>query len=449
MIFLSEILKALYGFKHVLVICGVNGAKFNWHQIEIPKFSYEKSHIVGGRVNRNNNFVIDDIPKRVKDLQQPHEEFYLIINVESLRDEKITNQLQKMITNGDIGMVIFDEIHVASGRSSTQGKAIHKLKPKYRVGLTGTPIYNKPLDIYNIISWLGYEHKNFDDFRSEYCYEIPKTIARDNRIIKFSEYIYKDLSMLHEKLKQFMLRRTVDVLQLPEPIFKDEYVELKKAQLKVYNDIKEEIKNSNDYASLLSVERIITNPGVGFIKARQAVSCPSKFGIKEDAKLERTTEIVEELLDSNKSVVIFAWFNETINSYTRHLTNKFKDVIISIDENTSNAQDKVTEFQTSTTPKVLIGTIGKLGTSFTATKADVVIFVDKHVVWAQYRQAYMRVWRQGQTKNVVIVNLLAKDTVDERMEYLIARGRSHSLQVVDGIQDDTYLESKYTLDDLL
>ena len=49
MIFLSEILKAHYNFKHALIVCGINGAKFNWHQIEIPKFSNEKSHIIGGR----------------------------------------------------------------------------------------------------------------------------------------------------------------------------------------------------------------------------------------------------------------------------------------------------------------------------------------------------------------------------------------------------------------
>ena len=121
-----------------------------------------------------------------------------------------------------------------------------------------------------------------------------------------------------------------------------------------------------------------------------------------------------------------------------------------VDKNTKNAQELVSEFQNATTPKVLIGTIGKLGTAFTITRADIVIFVDKHVIWSDYKQAYMRVWRQGQTKTVVIINILAKDTVDERLEQLNAIGKSHSDQVVDGKASDEYLDQQYgRLEDLL
>lgn len=452
MIFLSEILKAYYGFKHVLIVCGINGAKYNWHQIEIPKFSYEKSHIVGGRINTKGKFVVGGTKERLEDLKQEHDEFYLIINLESLRDEHISAQLQLMIATGDIGMVIIDEVHKASGAQSAQGKAIHKLRPRFRVGLTGTPIHNKPFDIYNIMKWLGYEYQTFDAFRSEHAYEIPKTIRRGDREIKFNDYVYKDLTSLHHKLKRFMLRRTVDVLQLPEPIFKDEYVELDKEQQKLYTKIREDIINSASYTSTLSTSEVISNPGVAFIKARQAVSAPSLFGIKSDAKLERVVEIVEEALEANKSIVIFAWFNATIDTYTIFLRNKFgKDTVLAIQQDTSNAQDIVSLFQNSDKPQVLIGTIGKLGTSFTVTRADIVIFVDKHVVWSDYKQAYMRVWRQGQTKNVVIINIMAKDTVDERLEYLIAKGKSHSAQVVDGIVDevDDYINDKFRIEEFL
>jgi len=452
MIFLAEILKAHYQFKHVLIVCGINGAKYNWHQVEIPKFSHEHSHIVGGRINSKGRFVVGGTQERLCDLQMPHDEFYLLINLESLRDEKISAQLQHMISTGEIGMVIIDEVHKASGATSAQGKAIHKLRPKFRVGLTGTPIHNKPFDLYNIMKWLGYEYQTFAEFRLEHAYEIPKSIIRGGREIKYSEYVYKDLATLHEKLKKFMLRRTVDVLQLPEPIFKDEYVELDKEQQKLYTKIREDIINSASYKSALSTSEVLSNPGVVFVKARQAVSAPAIFGIKSDAKLERTAEIVEEALDAGKSIVIFAWFNATIDSYTHYLRGKFgASKILAVQEDTKNAQDIVSEFQNNNEPQVLIGTIGKLGTSFTITRADIVIFVDKHVVWSDYKQAYMRVWRQGQTKNVVIINLMVKDTVDERLEYLIAKGKSHSQQVVDGVVDevDEYIAERFNVGDLL
>jgi len=281
--------------------------------------------------------------------------------------------------------------------------------------------------------------------------KVPVTTVANNKIIDFFKYVYKDLSMLHDRLKSLMLRRGVEVLNLPEPIFMDEYVELDISQIKVYNKIKEELLNNGALNHLINVREFISNAGVAFIKARQVVSCPHIFGVKRDAKLERTIEIVEEQLDSEKSVVIFAWFNDTIDQYYRVLSDKFgKDKVIAVQKSTSNAQELVSEFQNSDKPMVLIGTIGKLGTAFTITRADMVIFVDKHVIWSDYKQAFMRVWRQGQTKTVVIVNILAKDTVDERLEELVSIGRSHHDQVVDGVATDEYLEKTYgKMEDLL
>ena len=448
-IYIAEILKAVYGFKHALIICGVNGAKFNRHQIEIPKFSYEKSHSIGGRVNRNGNFVIDPVPQRVSDIQADHDEFYLIINIESLRNKDVVEALKTRVVRGDIGIVIIDEIHNCSGYNSAQGKAIHHLRTKFRIGLTGTPVHNKPLDIYNIIKWLGYEYRNFETFRAEYCIEVPKTTVVNGSIVSFCEYVYKDLKMLHDKLKSFMLRRTIEVLHLPTPVFKDEYVELDKEQLKLYNKIKEDILNASRYDGLLTASEVSANPGVQFAKARQAVSCPIVFGVHQDAKLERVKEIAKEALEDGRSIVLFAWFNATINHYSSVLRNEFGDSVLVVSEDTRNAQDVITKFQTSDKPMILIGTIGKLGTSYTITRADIVIFVDKNVMWSQYEQAYMRVWRQGQTKTVVILNIMAKDTVDERLDYLIALGKSHANQIVDGIRDEEYIEKKYRMEDFL
>lgn len=449
MIYFAEILKAFYGFKHALVVCGINGAKFNWHQIEVPKFSYESSHIIGSRVNARGNFVIGDIPERIADLKAPHDEFYLIINVESLRSEEISDTLQEMIVSGEIGIVIIDEVHKCSGASSEQGKAIHKLMAPYRVGLTGTPIYNKPFDLYNILKWLGKEGRTLTEFKEEYAYPVPTTMKVKGRMVHFVNYVYKDLSLLHHRLKDFMLRRTVDFLNLPEPIFIDEYVELGKKQLALYNKIKDDILKANNYDSFLSPDQAVVNPGVEFTKARQAVSCPSEFGISEDAKLSRVLEIVEEAIDNGRSVVIFGWFNATVRTYYDVLRSKYGDNVLGVLPDTKNPQDVITAFQTSSAPQVLIGSIGKLGTSYTITRADMVIFVDKHVVWSDYKQAYMRVWRQGQKKTVVIINIMAKDTIDERLEHLLTVGRSHGEQIVDGKSPDKYIEERYSIDQLL
>lgn len=449
MVFLAEILKAHYGYKHTLIVCGVNGAKHNWHQVEIPKFSYESSHIIGSRVTRNGRVVVGDIKQRIEDIQLDHDEFYLIINIESLRDDDVVKALKSKIVSGDIGMVIIDEVHKASGRTSSQGKAIHELRTRFRVGLTGTPIYNAPFDIYNIMRWLGYEYKRFDEFRLEYAVEVPKTMTVKGKMIRFFDYVYKDLAMLHAKLKTFMLRRTVEVLKLPTPVFKDEYVELDKLQQNLYNKIKEETLKANSYQSLFTTDEVVGGGSSVFMNARRAISCPHTFGVKSDAKYERTVEIVDEALSNGRSVVIFAWFNDTIDEYYDKLSTLYGDSVIAVQQRTKNTQDLITQFQTGDKPMVLIGSIGKLGTAFTVTRADIVIFIDKHVIWSDYKQAYMRVWRQGQTKTVFITNIMAKDTVDERLDFLLAKGRSHGDQVVDGIQPTEIIQARYSLEELL
>ena len=442
-----ELLKSYYDFKHCLVVCGINGAKYNWHQVEIPKFSYEKSHMIGSRINRRGRFVVEGNDEKYEDLLKEHDEFYLIINIESLRDERISKQLQEMIFDGRIGVVVVDEIHKCKGHTSAQGKAIQKLRPRFRFGLTGTPVHNKPLDVYNLLMWIGGEYRTFSDFRNEHCIEVPQQVVMNRRIVNFSKWVYKDLKPLHDQLSNIMIRRTVELLNLPEPIFKTEFVDLYPQQQKAYAIEKESIlEKLGSQTTLDNMHE--KNPAVLFTRLRQIVSAPSTFGINQDAKKDRMIELCEELVESGKSVVIFTWFNETTFAYSKELRDKFPGNVVVVDKNTKNVQNAVTEFQEGS-QQILIGNLTKLGTSFTITKADYVIFIEKHVVWSDYKQAYMRVWRQGQTKTVVIIDIMAKDTIDERLEYLVQLGRSHSQQIVDGDEDISFYLDKYNLEDMI
>lgn len=84
--------------------------------------------------------------ERVNQLSQPIDEFFIITNIETLRDDNIINALIK--GPNQIDMIILDEAHVVKDQSSKQGANLLKLKSKYQLGMTGTPLINKPLDIY-------------------------------------------------------------------------------------------------------------------------------------------------------------------------------------------------------------------------------------------------------------------------------------------------------------
>lgn len=92
-------------FSHCLIVCCVSGLKWNWAK-EVGIHSNEQAHIIGSRVNRNGNLVIEGINKRAEDLLTNHNEFFLITNIETLRDKAFTSALRELTNSGTIGMEV-------------------------------------------------------------------------------------------------------------------------------------------------------------------------------------------------------------------------------------------------------------------------------------------------------------------------------------------------------
>ena len=204
-----------------LIVCGVNSVKYNW-QSEIGKHSSEKSIIIDDKT----------MDLRVKHLNEWYKsnEYFGIINIESLRNEKVQDALYLGIKDGYIGAIIVDEIHKAKNGSSLQGKALRFLKAPVRIGLSGTPM-NKAEDLWNILTWLGVEKRSYYSFRNTYC--VMGGFGGYNVIGN------KNLDSLNAELNTVMLRRKKEeVLDLPPKLYSTEYVELTTAQKKQYRDIK-------------------------------------------------------------------------------------------------------------------------------------------------------------------------------------------------------------------
>lgn len=107
--------KLQYGYKHCLIICGVNGLKWNWRE-EIKTHSNEESFILGQRLKKG-KIVIGSTKDKINDLDmlltspETISEYFLITNVESLRDESITSKISELCKNKTIGLIAADEIH--------------------------------------------------------------------------------------------------------------------------------------------------------------------------------------------------------------------------------------------------------------------------------------------------------------------------------------------------
>lgn len=414
--------KKFYGYKHCLIICGVNSLKWNWRN-EISLHSNEESHILGQRVKKKTNeLYIGSNKDKLYDVEHLDEipAYFIITNIETLRDDDITQGLRSWMRQNEINMIAGDECHKMKNPASQQGKAFISLDTECKIAMTGTPLMNSPLDLYIILRWLGYEKHSFYSFKKHYCvmggyggYEVVGYIHTEE---------------LEEQLSQIMLRRLKDdVLDLPEKTYIDDYVEMLPKQAIIYKEVKADIKANID---ILSVS---PNPLAEMIRLRQATGYTGILSseIQCSAKLDRMREIVEDAIENGKKVIVFSNWTQMTDIIQYRLAD-FGPVCITGNTPDNMRQRYVDSFQNNDKYKLIIGTTGSMGTGITLTKASVIIFLDHPWSEALYEQAVDRAHRVGQKNNITIYNIMCKDTIDEKIWKLVKKKGEMSDLFVDG-----------------
>lgn len=107
-IYLAEELKAHHGLKKCLIVCGVASLRANWEK-EIKKHSTQDCIIVGKKINSKGRVVWDTVAKRAQQLNNKIDEFFIILNIETLRSDEVIEALKRNVNK--IDMIILDEAH--------------------------------------------------------------------------------------------------------------------------------------------------------------------------------------------------------------------------------------------------------------------------------------------------------------------------------------------------
>lgn len=413
--------RQIKGFSHCLIVCGVNGLKWNW-QKEIEIHSNETGYILGQQV-KNGKIVIGSTVDKLNDIKNIDNinHYFIITNIETLRNEDIVAELKKCCESGIIGMCVLDEAHVVRNPSSEQGKGLLKILPKYRLAMTGTPIMNNPLDMYSILKWLGYEKYSYYIFKNHYC---VMGGFGGHEIIGYSH-----LDELQDRVSKIMLRRLKeDVLDLPEKIYTDEFVEMTLKQKQIYDEVRAEIKLNIDQIKMSN------NPLAELIRMRQATGYTGILSSKviESAKFDRVKELAEESINNNKKVVIFSNWTQIVNPLYSQLSKKYKGIIITGETKDEERQVYVNLFQNNPDCKFAIGTIGAMGTGITMTEGSTVIFLDEPWNNALKEQAIDRCHRIGQKNKLTIYTIMCHNTIDEKIHNLIEKKGLMADMIVDG-----------------
>ena len=362
--------------KRILIICPAS-LKINW-QREIENYTDRPTYICGS--------------KRYEDAD------FVIVNYDILKnfhDPKDRDKSRILKSNFDL--VIIDEAHYIQNKTAQRTKLINDfVKGVDRLWLlTGTPMTSRPMNYFNLLELIESPvAANWMAYVIRYCNGYQFTVG--NRKV-WNVMGASNLEELRDRTSRQVLRRLkTDVLDLPDKIITPVYLRLKS---KEYEELMGEYfqwyeKNPDESSSLTVQFTKLT-------KVRKVIA---------QEKINSTIELVENILEQDKKVIVFTNFTDSLNKIYEH----FGKQAVYLDGSCSPAkrQHAVDEFQNNEKIKVFVGNLKAAGVGITLTAAEAVIMNDLSFVPSDHAQAEDRSYRYGQKSNVSVYYPIFENTIE-------------------------------------
>ncbi len=316
--------------------------------------------------------------------------------------------------------VVFDEAQAVKNPTTTVRKAAARLRAASRFCMTGTPVENHLGELWSQIDLampglLG-RKRTFDS-------RVRRPVEKHGSL--------QLLELLRQRIRPFLLRRRKSEveLDLPAKSIIVEPVELDPAQRDLYEGLRlsldKDVRKAMSRRGAQGAQLVILD---ALLKLRQAcchpqlINTPQAQALTASAKLDRLMAMLDELVDTERSVLVFSQFT----SMLRIIATACTDAGIAYLELTGATTDRdsvVRRFQRGDAPVFLIS-LKAGGTGLNLTRADTVIHFDPWWNPAVEDQATDRAHRIGQTKRVMVYKLVARGTLEETMVALQDRKRA-------------------------
>jgi len=341
----------------------------------------------------------------------------LIMNVEALSTDKGVKFAYKFLNSHKTLMAI-DESTTIKTPTAKRTKNIIDLgeKAKYRRIMTGSPITKNPLDLYTQCYFLDpylLDHASYYSFRNRYA--IMKTMHVRGRSIQVVSK-FQNLSELSDVVKTFSDRvLKEDCLDLPPKNFTKRHIVLTTDQRKIYEQMKKAAM------AVLNGKVTTTMTVLTQLMRLHQITCghfTADDGSTQLIPNNRITELMNILEETEGKVIIWANYQRDVNQIIKNVTEKYgKDSIVDYYGLTpqEDRQDNIRKFQNGPECRFLIGTPQTGGYGITLTKANTVVYYSNGYDLEKRLQSEDRAHRIGQKKNVTYIDLIAEDTVDEKI----------------------------------
>lgn len=420
-----------------LIICPAS-LKYQWQE-EIDKFLGDKASAI----------VVDGTTKSRAQLYEELKEsapLFTIINYELVRnDVEILKELS-------FDCIALDEAHRIRSWESKTSIAIKELDAQYKFAATGTPMQNKPEEVFNIFAWLNPKILGtWWYFRKRYVV-IGEKFKKKNVVLG-----YDNLDELHDKLAKYMLRRLKDEVapELPEMLINNYSVPMTDKQIKLHDEIKQEllelIKEVGQYTEYDENGRIISeHPKAGqvlgmFTMLQEVCDSPELLSMSDSRmaqhyaiddtkspKLDELENIIKDILDNNEAtkVVIFTQFERMQRLIEGRLSKLGKCIVLNGKMNAIERQRAKNEFTMGDGQFFISTDAGNYGLNLQCAK----VLVNFDLPWnpAVWEQRNGRIHRIGSTHDVVnIINLISIGGLDENILETLYKKKAYSDTIVE------------------
>tara|TARA_R110000822_G_scaffold25937_17_gene78527 strand:- start:9533 stop:11593 length:2061 start_codon:yes stop_codon:yes gene_type:complete len=342
----------------------------------------------------------------------------IIVNYASLISKKL-----EWLNDIDFDVIIADEVHKVKNNTAKRSKKFYELAKKidHKIYLSGTPMLNRPVELFHIINSLGFD-MNFMAYAKRYCNATKEQFGWDMSGSSNLEELQLELR------KSFMIRRMKANVLTELPPKRRQIIELDASK---YQDL---IDQEDTYLMVNGIdikqskeEKIFNNKydeKVDGMKGYTAMHIAEMARLRKATAVAKIDDVVKHIVDSLESVdkiIVFAHHREVVEGIT--------DALIAINGDpkkkiecepvklyggmTQEAKDESVErFQNDDRIKVFVGSIMAAGVGLTLTAASLVVFAELDWVPANLTQAEDRAHRIGQTDSVMVQHLVIEGSLD-------------------------------------
>ena len=419
---------------NALLLIAPKGVYKNWFDSEIP--THLVDHIDKKMVLwKTSDKSIKQI-KKLNTLFEPGSDLrILIMNVESFSSGNGSEFAYKFLSAHPKSMVAIDEATTIKTPSSNRTKNILKLSNhcKYRRILTGSPVTKSPLDLYSQCAFLDpwlLDHQSFYTFKARYS--ICKKIQVNGRQIEIVVG-YRNLGELSEKIKTFSQRvLKEDCLDLPEKTFVKHYVELTKEQKKVYEQMKKEAIAFLD-GKMQSSATVMTQ-----LMRLHQITCghfTADDGTIKDLPCSRLGELMDILEKIEGKTIIWSHYTHDVKRIIAEIKKVYgEDSVVDYygATDTDSRSANIKKFQTDDKCRFFVGTTHTGGYGITLTAGSNMVYFSNGYDLEKRQQSEARIDRIGQTKKMTYIDIMAQDTIDER----IVKALRSKVNIANAIMDE-------------